>query len=157
MYTLLEKAKLADEKVFQQLGDQTFSLSKARLYSVEVEDDGQLHAVVQCEHGDVYDMLESTDALHIATKSKNILLVTCGWAAPRPENGNDDDEVAPSQHPERRRVMLSVIAGDEGMVSTIRFSDSDETYVDEGTAQGSLAFAIANLWADSRTSKPEWL
>ena len=154
---MLEKAKLADEKVFEKLGDQTFSTSKARLYSVEVEDDGQVHAVVQCEHGDVYDMLESTDALHIATKSKNILLVTCGWAAPRPENGDDDDEVAPSQHPEGRRVMLSVIAGDEGMVSTIRFADSDEVMVDEGQAQGGLAVAIANLWADSRTSKPEWL
>jgi hypothetical protein len=157
MYTLLEKAKLADEKIFEQLGDQTFSISKARLYSVEVEDDGQLHAVVQCEHGDVYDMLESIDALHIATKSKNILLVTCGWAAPRPQDGNDDDEVAPSQHPERRRVMLSVIIGDDGIASTIRFADSDETVVDEGNATGSLAEAINKLWLDSRTSSPNWL
>jgi hypothetical protein len=145
MYTLLEKAKLADEKIFEQLGDQTFSISKARLYSVEVEDDGQLHAVVQCEHGDVYDMLESIDALHIATKSKNILLVTCGWAAPRP------------QDPERRRVMLSVIIGDDGIASTIRFADSDETVVDEGNATGSLAEAINKLWLDSRTSSPNWL
>ena len=157
MYTLLEKAKLADEKIFEQLGDETFSISKARFYSVEVEENGDLHTVIQYEHGDIYELLESADAHRVAKKSKNILIVTCGWAAPRPENGNDDDEVAPSEHPERRRVMLSVIAGDEGMLSTIRFSDSDETYVDEGTAQGSLAFAIANLWADSRTSSPEWL
>ena len=151
MYTLLEKAKLADDKIFEQLGDETFSISKARLYSVEVEENGDLHTVIQYEHGDVYELLESTDALHVATKSKNILIVTCGWAAPRPENGNDDDEVAPSEHPERRRVMLSVIAGDEGMVSTMRFADSDEVMVDEGTAQGSLAEAIANLWIDSRS------
>jgi hypothetical protein len=156
MYTLLEKAKLADDKIFEQLGDETFSISKARLYSVEVEENGDLHTVIQYEHGDVYELLESTDALYVATKSKNILIVTCGWAAPRPEN-EEEEEVAPSEHPERRRVMLSVIAGDEGMVSTLRFADSDEVMVDEGQAQGSLAEAIANLWADSRTSSPEWL
>jgi hypothetical protein len=149
MYTLLEKAKLADDKIFEQLGDETFSISKARLYSVEVQDNGDIDAVVQYENGDVYELLESADAHRVAKKSKNILIVTCGWAAPRPEN-KEEEEVAPSEHPERRRVMLSVIAGDEGMVSTLRFADSDEVMVDEGEAQGSLAEAIHELWKGSR-------
>ncbi len=150
MYTLLEKAKGADQKVFDKLGSELFSIGKAQLYSVEVQDNGDIDAVVQYENGDVYELLESADAHRVAKKSKNILILTCGWAAPLPTDENDDSEVAPSQHPARRRVALMIVAGDDGIVSTIRFADSDEVVVDEGKAQGSLAEAIYELWKGSR-------
>jgi hypothetical protein len=101
------------------------------------------------EHGDVYDLLESDIARSTAQFADAITLVTCGWASPIAEGQSDDEQVAPSQHPERRRVRLVVTATREHTASVLRFSDDwDNPITDEGHARGSLADAVRELFQD---------
>ena len=99
------------------------------------------------ENTDIYDLLESEE---VATQLDNsdlaVLVVTTGWASPRTKD-TDDDEVRPSEHPQRRRVRLSIYANRLGEVaSIIRFEDDPNKIVtDEGSATGSLADAISQL------------
>jgi hypothetical protein len=72
------------------------------------------------EHGDVYDLLESDIARSTAQFADAITLVTCGWASPIAEGQSDDEQVAPSQHPERRRVRLVVTATREHTASVLQ-------------------------------------
>ena len=92
--------------------------------------------------GDVYELLEDRKTLTAIGNADTFSVVTCGWAAPLA----DVDQVAPSQHPERRRVRLVVTATNSGVASVLRFQDKpNEKTTDEGTARGSLADAIQNL------------
>ncbi len=142
MYTLLEKAKVADELIYQELGDSRFD-KQAKLFSLDETSAGNIDITSEHEGEDIYELLDSPLAYAIVSKANNIIIVTTGWAAPR--RNTEDDEIAPSQHPERRRVLLNIFASEEGMVSTIRFSDSDEVMV-EDSASGPLAEAISDLW-----------
>ena len=68
-----------------------------------------------------------------------------GWAAPIDEC---DEDTPPSKAKERRRVRLFVSATEDGAISVLRFKDDpDEAIVDEGTAKGSLADAVVNLYS----------
>ena len=94
-------------------------------------------------HGDVYDMLDSKEAKKLATKFGTITIVTAGWAAPL----DTDEDCVPSKHPQRRRVRLAVTATKNDVASVLRFSDTpDEIVTDEGTARGSLADAIKEIF-----------
>jgi hypothetical protein len=66
-------------------------------------------------------------------------VLTCGWAAPI-----DSDDTAPSQHPLRRRVRLSVIATSDLLTgSALEFQDDpDNSILDDGAATGSLRDAL---------------
>lgn len=101
------------------------------------------------EQEDVYDLLESPLAHATAQLADAIAVVTCGWASPI-DHDNDSDEydgVAPSQHPQRRRVRLVVLATREHTASVLRFSDDwDSPITDEGQARGTLADAVRNLF-----------
>jgi hypothetical protein len=90
------------------------------------------------------------------------VVLTCGWAAPidrsdkndHHDDGDHDDvddkKLPPSQHPQRRRVRLVVVVGDQGVGSVLRFADTPKEIVtDAGSARGSLADAVNNLWFDS--------
>ena len=96
--------------------------------------------------GDVYQLLEDRKTLTAIGNADTFSVLTCGWAAPLAKDNNDDDQVAPSQHPERRRVRLVVTATTSGVASVLRFKDKpNEKTTDEGTARGSLADAIQKL------------
>jgi hypothetical protein len=133
------------EKAEQMLNDDIgFEMRNAQMYSL-IENDNEVSMTLAGESGDIYDLIMSRDALQVAKVSDFIALVTCGWASPR-DNSDDDDDVAPSQHPLRRRVRLLVLAGKDGMASCLRFSDTpDEVITDNGTATGSLATALYDL------------
>ena len=126
-----------------------FNLPKAVLYSVSENEAGAVSLTKHLEYGDIYDMLDSSASSKIAQSSKCVAVVTCGWAAPvqRDDDDNYNDELAPSQHPERRRVRLVVVASREGIASVLRFSDTpDEVVTDDGSARGSLADAVGKLF-----------
>jgi hypothetical protein len=84
------------------------------------------------------------------------VVLTCGWAAPIARQDHDDqdasdDTVPPSQHPQRRRVRLVVVVCDDGVASVLRFADTpDDIVTDAGSARGSLADAVNNLWRDPK-------
>lgn len=101
--------------------------------------------VLFCETaGDIYQLLD----LDVPTKIDRddiagVTLATCGWAAPiNAETG--EAEGAPSQHPERRRVLLSLFANGDGTTSAMLFQDADRDSVifDTNEASGPLAEAV---------------
>ena len=147
---ITELAEKVESEVNDNLG---FDLKRALLISVT---DGLFGVELSdpLESGDVYDLIESKASVELARRSDFIAIVTCGWAAPLSNNTNDDDDkVAPSQHPQRRRVRLFVLASRSSVASVLRFSDTpDETVTDEGKATGSLADAILNLMAQSASN-----
>jgi hypothetical protein len=145
MSDVLDKAEFAERLISDQLeGD--FDLKTALFFAINETDEG-VAMVLAGEHGDVYDLLDSDDSRAVAKVSDYIALVTCGWASPIVEGQSDDEQVAPSQHPQRRRVRLMVFAGKDGWASVMRFSDTpDETITDDGTARGALAEAVMNLF-----------
>lgn len=86
---------------------------------------------------DVYHLLsqEIDSPLQIA----GLAVTTSGWAAPLNENGKVDGQ--PSQHPERKRVLLVALVTAEEILSAMRFADDEEIITDTGGA-GSLADAL---------------
>jgi hypothetical protein len=134
-------------EVEQSLNDTKlgYEISQAQLYSVTKYGEYAIAGT----HGDVYELLESDDSVAVANASDFIALVTCGWASPITDD--DDEEVAPSKHPQRRRVRLFVLASRQSVASVLRFSDEPDSVVtDEGQARGSLADAVHNLFAKAR-------
>lgn len=136
MPTTLEFAKSIEQNLHdhKKLG---FDLPKACLYGVDT--DGLI--VKASEHGDIYDMLDTSDVADLLTVYSHIAVATTGWASPVTDD--DDDDTPPSKHKDRRRVRLVVIADKDEMVSALRFSDeADRVITDTGMATGSLADAI---------------
>jgi regulator of RNase E activity RraB len=146
-----------------------FDLKRARLYGISVVDvggvnrleDGALRITFLAEHGDVYELIDAPTSAIVRMFDAAVVL-TCGWAAPidkshksADDNDDEDDDDAneklpPSQHPQRRRVRLVVVVGDQGVGSVLRFADTPKEIVtDAGSARGSLADAVNNLWFDS--------
>jgi hypothetical protein len=137
-----------------------FDLKRARLYGISVVDvggvdrleDGALRITFLAEHGDVYELIDAPTSAIVRMFDAAVVL-TCGWAAPIDRSDADDDEsekLPPSQHPQRRRVRLVVVVGDQGVGSVLRFADTPKEIVtDAGSARGSLADAVTNLWFDS--------
>lgn len=149
--SVLETAEKAEQKIHEILGE-AFNLPKAVIYSVKTKPSNELEIVKRHDCGDVYDLLADDYTLSIAKNSEYVAVLTCGWASPidPDQNENDDDIVAPSQHPQRRRVRLVVLASRKGVASVLRFSDNPtETVTDEGKARGSLADAIQELFAQA--------
>jgi hypothetical protein len=140
MSTALEIVKYLDES--DMFGIETADSKKAGLYSVR----GETTTLVG-EHGDVYEMLDSVEAQAVAMLSDAVIVSTCGWASPIADGDDEYEGVAPSQHPERRRVRLLVCANGKETASVIRFTDDWENPVfDEGQARGSLADAVNSLF-----------
>lgn len=145
--SIMARAEKAEQMLNAEVG---FEMRKAQMYSL-IENDNEVSMTLAGESGDIYDLIMSRDALQVAKVSDFIALVTCGWASPR-DNSDDDDDVAPSQHPLRRRVRLLVLAGKDGMASCLRFSDTpDEVITDNGTATGTLATALYDLLMSAKS------
>lgn len=144
MKSILQKAEHMESKLNSRLS-QLKNPYKLKYSSVWVLTPSlQLKRVAKA--GDVYELLEDRKTLTAIGNADTFSVLTCGWAAPLAKDDNDDDQVAPSQHPERRRVRLVVTATNSGVASVLRFQDKpNEKTTDEGTARGSLADAIQNL------------
>jgi len=145
MSEILDKAEVTEQVISDELkGD--FDLKTAMFFAINETDEG-VALVLAGEHGDIYDLLDSDDSRAVAKVSDYIAVVTSGWASPIVEGQSDDDQVPPSQHPERRRVRLMVFASKDGCASVMRFSDNpDETITDDGKARGALAEAVMSLF-----------
>jgi hypothetical protein len=119
-------------------GEGKFDLAKANFYSIKT--DGTFRLIHS--HGDVYEGFEQIPSIVRWSKEDEAIAVeSCGWAAPITEN--EDDDTAPSQHPNRRRVRLvSVITNTFETASAIGFADNGEVLTDAGEARGSMAEAM---------------
>lgn len=132
---IMEIAEKA-EAVINDKYAETFELPNAQLYGVTLTD-GEAGIKLLSTHADVYELLaqpkpEAFDYFGV---------VTTGWAAPLNADGGVDGK--PSEHAQRRRVRLMVVASREDVASVLRFQDEpDEIVTDPGNATGSLADAI---------------
>lgn len=116
-----------------------FSVIKASLWLLN--DNNKIKSVK--ENRDVYDLLDDFDTLESIKDCASFTILTAGWAAPINET---NDDMPPSQHPEKRRVRLIVHATEFGVASVMRFKDkANEIVTDDGKARGSLAEAVMDL------------
>ena len=115
--------------------------ANARIFAVKKDQS----LILVDEGGDVYDLLGGTPA-KLAASFPQMVVETAGWAAPV-TNQDDVYTVAPSQHPERRRVRLLIMSSKDGVASAIRFSDDWENPIyDSGQARGPLAESVLDLY-----------
>ena len=148
MKSILETAEIAEQRIHELLKGK-FDLPEAYVYSIKTNPSDELEVVKRHANSDVYDLLSDEYTLSVTKSSEYIAVLTSGWASPL-SSSDDDNDVAPSQHPLRRRVRLVVVASRQGVASVIRFSDTpDETVTDNGKAKGSLADAIYELFDKS--------
>jgi hypothetical protein len=140
MSTALQIAEYLDD--MDMFGIESTEIKTAGLYSVRGE-----NTTLVAEHGDVYEMLESVEAQAVAMLSDAVVVRTCGWAAPITDGDDPEAGVAPSQHSQRRRVRLLVVAKAGETASVLRFTDDWANPIfDEGQATGSLADAVQSLF-----------
>lgn len=150
----MNKLELAEsaEKVLNEMG-YGYDAKSAVLFAIVTSPNGVISLSEVTRHGDVYELLKAKDAVSALAENDAVLLATCGWAAPVAED-EDGDELAPSQHPKRRRVRLAVSVSDKGVASVLRFQDEPEdTVTDDGNASGSLADAVMSLRSKARKKK----
>jgi hypothetical protein len=123
-------------------GDEAFAMKRAQMFAVEVG--GTVRTIGTC--GDVYELLEEMEAKELLATDVAVGVETCGWASPISQGEDEDDQVPPSQHPDRRRVRLvTMVTRKFEVASAMGFADTpDEVITDAGTARGSLADALLN-------------
>lgn len=147
--------KTIDQEVLKQIpeGDDGFAMDKAQLYGVHEFTDGGVIVVKESENGDVYELMSNWESAVKLVPYDGFGVVTTGWAAPidKDKTGDEDDAIAPSQHPERTRVRLFVYCDSQGNVSSsVRFKDERELQYDENQARGSLKDAMSRLFQDKK-------
>lgn len=133
--------------------DTLLTYSKTCLYGVDVLPNISYKKIT--EEADVYEMLEAPSMKAVVSAFDGFAILTAGWAAPITDDEDDaQNEIAPSQHPERIRVRLLAYCDTEGMVhSSIRFGDGREVVYDSGKARGTLAEAMWQLWEEGTEFK----
>lgn len=125
-----------------------FNKGKAIAYGVLVNNDLNVQIEQIGSNGDIYDMLNDNPSLAAEVKNYDFITIeTCGWAAPINNDNDEDNDVPPSQHPQKRRVRLLVSANSSLQFgSSITFNDDLENPVyDYGDARGALAEAIEDF------------
>jgi len=125
-----------------------FNKGKAIAYGVLVNDDLNVQLEQIGSNGDIYDMLNDNPAIAIQVKNYDFITIeSCGWAAPIKDGNDEDNDLAPSQHPQKRRVRLLVSANTSLQFgSSITFNDDlDNPVYDYGNARGALAEAIEDF------------
>jgi hypothetical protein len=136
---LVELAKATYTELSKE-HDNPFQIGVAKIFAIEVG--GSLRTIVTGQ--DIYDALDEASAMKLLATDLAIGCETTGWAAPVK---NDEEEgVAPSQHPERRRCRLvSIVTRQFDVASALGFADEEgEVVTDEGCAKGTLADALLN-------------
>lgn len=100
-------------------------------------------------HSDIYDLLDNQKTLNKANDGKYdlIAVLTAGWAAPT-DNHRD---LPPSEHPERRRVKMTIVGNTASQYgSLLSFDGDDDVMYDNMNASGVLAEAFEEFIAKWR-------
>jgi len=100
---------------------------------------------------DVYSMLADPDVISEAKKYPAVLVTTSGWAVQFTPNEDDNiTQIPPSQHPNRKRVVLrAMYTKEEEFATCVILEDEEPMFDDQGN--GMLADAIIALY-DSNNS-----
>jgi len=100
---------------------------------------------------DVYSMLADPDVISEAKKYPAVLVTTSGWAVQFTPNEDDNiTQIPPSEHPNRKRVVLrAMYTKEEEFATCVILEDEEPMFDDQGN--GMLADAIIALY-DSNNS-----
>jgi hypothetical protein len=150
MTTTMKLAKSVEKNLndYKKLG---FTMKQACLYGVDT--DGLI--ALGYQHNDVYELLDGSDVADLLTVYSHVAVATTGWASPIVDDDDEANDVPPSEHKDRRRVRLVVVADKDSMASVLRFSDEpDHIITDEGKALGSLADALMEATNKAPSAKP---
>jgi len=123
-----------------------FDSKYAKVFGVMLNDNLDIQFEPIKAGADVYELINDSPEVFAAVNEYDLITIaTCGWAAPLDKDNNN--EIAPSEHPERRRVRLLATANSNSQFgSSVSFNDNpDETVFDYGDAKGALANAIMEL------------
>ena len=122
--------------------DYDYDSEFAQLFGVKIVEDSFESFRIRADR-DVYELLDSSniELLVEASQYDYITVGTCGWAAPIGDVNSDNDDLPPSQHPERTRVKLFCTSNSKQIGSSVLFRDKkdQEPTNDLGNARGSLA------------------
>ena len=144
--TLKEIDQFVNQKV-ESISKESFDLPKSFLFAVDYVH-GEVPAIRKiAENRDVYDMLDDMmNAILVWESGYNgFAIVTTGWAAPIDKYNDDNNDVAPSQHPERRRCRVMTMMHNSKMGSSLRFIGDKTVTYDEGNAMGTLASGMRDF------------
>lgn len=128
--------------------DYEFDSKFAKVFGVMLNDNLDIQFEPIKTGADVYELINDSPEVFAAVNEYDLITIaTCGWAAPLNKDNDEDNEIAPSQHPEKRRVRLLTTANTNSQFgSSISFKDNPtEPVFDYGNARGSLADAIMEL------------
>jgi hypothetical protein len=145
MPNITDIAEMVESRLNDHIG---YEMERPYVVGVTDTADGvELTPMESVTSRDIYRVLDSDEVADFVRGRRYFAVVTTGWASPLAE-GEDEPEVAPSVHPERRRVRLTIVASPAEVASVIRFADApDDTITDEGNARGSLADAVRSVVA----------
>jgi hypothetical protein len=140
--TVVELAEATYHELGKQKDGDGFTMKRAQMFAVEVG--GTVRTIGTC--GDVYELLEEMETKELLATDVAVGVETTGWASPLAKGEDEDEQVPPSQHPERRRVRLvTMVTRKFEVASAMGFADTpDEVITDAGTARGALADALLN-------------
>jgi hypothetical protein len=125
---------------------------KAQLLGVKLNENGEIVCDIIKEHGDIYDLIDNVQASEKLMSKLGqydlVSILTGGWAAPLNNDGNDD--LPPSQHPERKRVLISIMGYSVKQVSSVMAfeGEDEEQHYDYNKGQGALRDAFDELLSE---------
>lgn len=132
--TIQQVALTIDEMVTNTPSNDPFDM-EATLFGCD--HDG---AYILASGGDPYSVLADTPK---PSKITAMALLVTGWASPH----NGDDDVRPSQHPERIRIRLVTAVGYDGFATVMRRADKPNEVEEMGSeGTGALRDALADWW-----------
>jgi len=137
--------------IVQEIQDQIdyeYDSKYAKAFGIMLNDNLDIQIESIKTSADVYELINDSPEVFAAVNEYDLITIaTCGWAAPLNKDNDENNDIAPSQHPERRRVRLLTTANTNSQFgSSIAFNDNpDEPVFDYGNARGALADAVMEL------------
>ena len=141
----MEHLKFIDRVIDEALDvmvENPFELEEAMLFGVQTFNGEEPLIAPITKAKDIYEMLDSVSVARELAPYSQFMVVTTGWAAQMTE---DTDVRPPSKRPDAKRIRMLMFVDGTDVLSSVRFSDSDEVMYNEESGEGTLMDAIHSL------------
>lgn len=144
----MEHLKFIDRTINMSLGmmfDNPFELEEAMLFGVQTFNGEEPLIAPITKASDIYQILDSITVARELQPYDQFMFVTTGWAAQVSADTDVSGELPPSKRPDSKRVRVLMFVDGGEVLSSVRFSDSDEVMYNEESGYGTLMDAIHSL------------